>query len=127
MGITNVDEKVIEKYLGKNVKIFHEPLGTKVQFKLENFDFDYNVEYNELTIINKGIFKFEKKYSIDISRERELSEMLEDVCKILSRYTLDFTISLIEKKEPIHSRFSFDKYSWYDFDTDARQLIAMIL
>ncbi len=127
MGITNVDEKIIEKYLGKNVKAFHEPLGTKVQFKLENFEFDYSTEEKELTIINKGIFKFEKKYPVEISRERVLNEMLEDVCKILSRYTLDFTISLIEKKEPIHSRFSFDKYSWYDFDSDARQLISMIL
>ncbi len=127
MGITDVNAKVIEKYLGKNVKVSYETLGTKVQFRLENFDFDYSISENELFIVNKGIFKFEKKYPVEINRERDLKEMIEDVSKILSKYALDLTISLVEKKEPIHSRFSFDKYSWYDFESDAKQLIATIL
>lgn len=127
MGIMDIDEKVIEKYLGKNVKVLHETLGTKVQFRLENFEFDYSVSEKELSIVNKGIFKFEKKYPIEINRDQDLNEMIDEVSKILSRYTLDLTISLVEKKEPVHSRFSFDKYSWYDFKPDARQMIAMIL
>lgn len=127
MGIIDVNEKVIEKYLGKNVKVIHETLGTKAQFRLENFEIDYSASEKELMLVNKGIFKFEKKYPVEISRDQDLNEMIEEISKILSRYTLDLTISLIEKKEPVSSRFSFDKYSWYDFKTDARQLIAMIL
>ena len=61
MGIIDVNEKVIEKYLGKNVKVIHETLGTKAQFRLENFEIDYSASEKELMLVNKGIFKFEKK------------------------------------------------------------------
>lgn len=127
MGIMEVDEKVIEKYLGKNVKVVYETLGTKVQFKPENFEFSYEPKEQVLTIVNKGILKYEKSYPVEISRNADLQTMVEEISKILSRYTLDFTMSFIEQRESFGRHFSFDKYSWYDFEPDARQLIATIL